>query len=63
MVDVFYENVSRAKAEGRTPTDGEKDENLVIEFRPEDGEPMFVACLWSRWTARTYPSFCGRGIS
>ncbi|ABE32711.1 hypothetical protein Bxe_A0221 [Paraburkholderia xenovorans LB400] len=56
VVDVFYENVSKAKAEGRTLADGEKDENLVIEFRPEDGEPMFVACLWSRWTAPGQPN-------
>ncbi len=34
----FYENVSR---------DGQ---NVVLEFSPDDGQPMFVACLWSRWT-------------
>jgi len=51
VVDVFYENVSKAKAEGRTLAAGEKDENLIVEFRPEDGKPMLIACLWSRWTA------------
>ena len=33
----FYENVNR---------DGK---NVVLEFSPEDGQPMLVACLWSRW--------------
>lgn len=34
----FYENVDR---------DGK---NAVLEFSPDDGQPMLVACLWSRWT-------------
>ncbi|WP_413657889.1 SOS response-associated peptidase family protein [Paraburkholderia phenoliruptrix] len=51
VVDVFYENVSKAKAEGRALAEGKKDENLVLEFHPEDNQPMLVACLWSRWTA------------
>ena len=34
----FYENVNR---------DGQ---NVVLEFSPDDGQPMLVACLWSRWT-------------
>lgn len=33
----FYENVDR---------DGK---NVVLEFSPDDGLPMLVACLWSRW--------------
>ena len=55
VVDVFYENVSRAKMEGRTLAEGEKDENVVLEFRPSNGLPMLVACLWSRWTAPGEP--------
>lgn len=38
VVDVFYENVNR---------DGE---NVVLQFRPQDRQPMLVACLWSHWT-------------
>ena len=34
----FYENVNR---------DGK---NVVLEFDPDDGQPMLAACLWSRWT-------------
>jgi putative SOS response-associated peptidase YedK len=51
VVDVFFENVSRAKMEGRTLAEGEKDENVVLEFRPSNGQQMLVACLWSRWLA------------
>ncbi|QHE86407.1 SOS response-associated peptidase family protein [Hydrogenophaga sp. BPS33] len=43
VVDVFYENVS-------TP-----DGNVVLEFRPRSGEPMLIACLWSKWTAPAEP--------
>lgn len=35
----FYENV-----------EGPDGKNQVLEFTPRDGEPMLVACLWSRWT-------------
>jgi len=37
LVTRFYENVSR---------DGK---NAVLEFNPQDGQDMLVACLWSRW--------------
>ncbi len=39
IVDTFYENV-----------EGEDGANKVLQFRPKNGEPMYVACLWSRWT-------------
>ncbi|MFM0008658.1 SOS response-associated peptidase family protein, partial [Paraburkholderia dipogonis] len=51
LVDVFYENVSRAKMEGTLLETHERDENVVLEFRPSNGELMHVACLWSRWSA------------
>ena len=38
IADRFYEHVE---------VDGE---NRVLEFEPRTGEPMLVACLWSRWT-------------
>ena len=38
ITDKFYENVE---------VDGK---NVVLEFEPRDGEPMLIACLWSRWT-------------
>lgn len=39
VVERFYENVEGA--DGR---------NRVLEFRPSTGEPMYVACLWSKWS-------------
>ena len=50
IVDAFYENVSRHRLEGRELTAGEAEQNVVIEFRADHGQPMYVACLWSRWT-------------
>ncbi len=39
VVTTFFENV-----------EAEDGTNKVLEFTPRDGEPMYVACLWSRWT-------------
>jgi putative SOS response-associated peptidase YedK len=55
VVSAFYENVSRHKMEGRDLQDGEKDENVVLEFRPNTGGEMLVACLWSHWKAPGEP--------
>ncbi|KAK44921.1 hypothetical protein BG58_22425 [Caballeronia jiangsuensis] len=55
LVDVFYENLSKAKMEGTLLETHEKDENVVLEFRPNNGQLMHVACLWSRWTAPGQP--------
>ncbi len=43
VVRRFYENVNR---EGK---------NVVLEFDPNTGEDMLVACLWSRWSAPGEP--------
>lgn len=55
LVDVFYENVSKAKFEGTLSETHERDENIVLEFRPDNGELMHVACLWSKWSAPGEP--------
>lgn len=55
LVDVFYENVSKAKMEGTLLETHERDEKVVLEFRPSNGELMHVACLWSRWSAPGEP--------
>jgi putative SOS response-associated peptidase YedK len=46
----FYENVPRHRVEGRELGEGEKEENVILEFAPRDGSEMLIACLWSRWT-------------
>lgn len=38
VANTFYENV-----------EGEDGQNQVLAFTPRTGEPMLVACLWSRW--------------
>lgn len=49
LAGAFYENVSRHRVEGRELAPGEKEQNVVLEFRPNTGQDMLVACLWSRW--------------
>lgn len=49
VVDAFFENVSRHAMEGRALGEGEKQENVVLEFRPDPPQEMLVACLWSHW--------------
>jgi putative SOS response-associated peptidase YedK len=49
VIDAFYENVSRHRVEGRELEPGEAEQNVVLEFRPIPPQPMFIACLWSRW--------------
>ena len=48
IVNAFFENVSRHAMEGRELAPGEREENVVLEFRPRPPEDMMVACLWSR---------------
>lgn len=55
LVSAFYENVSRARMEGRELAEGEKDDNVVLEFKPNTQDNMLVACLWSRWSAQGQP--------
>lgn len=55
VVTAFFENVSRAKLEGRELKEGEKDENVVLRFEPRPTDDMLVACLWSRWSGKGEP--------
>ena len=49
VCDAFYENVSRHKVEGLELSEGEAEENVVLEFRPQLRQDMLVACLYSHW--------------
>lgn len=55
IVQAFYEHVARHRAEGRALRPGEQPESVILEFRPDTGEDMRVACLWSRWQAAGEP--------
>jgi putative SOS response-associated peptidase YedK len=50
VLEAFFENVSRHRVEGRELGPSETPENVVLEFRPRPQQPMFAACLWSRWS-------------
>ena len=52
MMQAFYENVNRHDFERRAlnAEAGEKPQNAIVEFRPDDEQTMFVACIWSNWT-------------
>jgi len=52
LVTAFYENVNRSQLENRVPLEGEKDENVVLEFRPNPPQEMLIACLWSLWQGK-----------
>lgn len=49
VATAFFENVSRHRMEGRDLRDGEKEENVILEFRPRPAQEMLIACLWSHW--------------
>ncbi|WP_395681694.1 SOS response-associated peptidase family protein [Dokdonella sp.] len=50
VASAFYENVARHTMEHRDLAPGEKEENVILEFRPQPHQEMLVACLWSHWT-------------
>lgn len=55
IANAFFENVSRHRMEGRELAAGEKEENVILEFRPRPTQDMLIACLWSRWHAPGEP--------
>ena len=55
VANAFFENVSRHRMEGRELAEGEKEENLILEFRPRPTQDMLIACLWSHWRAPGEP--------
>lgn len=55
VMNAFYENVSRHRVEGRELALGEKEENVILEFRPNPRQDMLAACLWSHWEGAGEP--------
>jgi putative SOS response-associated peptidase YedK len=55
VVDSFFENVPRHVYEKRELAPGEREANIVLNFNPNTGVPMSVACLWSHWTHAREP--------
>jgi putative SOS response-associated peptidase YedK len=59
VVESFYENVRRHTMEHRELVPGEREENVVLQFKPEPAQTMYIACLWSRWTDPKEPEVRG----
>jgi len=38
---------------------GENEENVVLQFKPEPAQTMYIACLWSHWTDPQEPDLRG----
>jgi putative SOS response-associated peptidase YedK len=49
VLDGFRENVKVHDMQGRELNEGERPENVVLQFNPKDASTMFVPCIWSRW--------------
>jgi putative SOS response-associated peptidase YedK len=59
VVESFYENVKRHTMEHRGLHAGEVEENVVLQFKPEPAQTMYIACLWSHWTDPKEPDVRG----
>jgi putative SOS response-associated peptidase YedK len=51
VMNAFFENVNKHRAQGRELHEGEAVENVILEFRPRPQQDMLVACLWSKWVS------------
>lgn len=49
VLEGFRENVKRHDMEARELRQGERAENVVLQFNPKDASSMFVPCIWARW--------------
>jgi putative SOS response-associated peptidase YedK len=59
VVESFFENVKRHTMEHRDLAAGEREENVVLQFKPEPRQTMYIACLWSHWTDPKEPDLRG----
>jgi putative SOS response-associated peptidase YedK len=50
VVESFYENVKLHTMQHRELAAGEPEANVVLQFKPEPAQTMYIACLWSHWT-------------
>ncbi len=49
VISGFFENVATHRYERRELKPGEKETNMVLEFKPQPPTDMVVACLWDHW--------------
>lgn len=55
VVTSFFEHVKRHNLERRALGAGEREENVVLHFKPKPQHDMLVACLWSAWSGPGEP--------
>jgi putative SOS response-associated peptidase YedK len=56
VVESFYENVPLHAKEHRALAEGEREQNVVLQFTPNPPQTMLIACLWSHWTDPQEPA-------
>lgn len=49
VVQAFYEHVPRHAIAGRALGASEKEQDVVLEFRPDPPRDLLLACLWAEW--------------
>ena len=49
VVQAFYEHVPRHAIAGRSLGADEKEQDVVLEFRPDPPRDLLLACLWAEW--------------
>jgi putative SOS response-associated peptidase YedK len=49
VLNAFRENVKLHRTQQRELLPDEKEQNVVLQFDPDDAEPMLVPCIWARW--------------
>jgi putative SOS response-associated peptidase YedK len=59
VVESFFENVKLHTMQHRELQAAEPEQNVVLQFRPEPAQVMYVACLWSQWTDAKAPDLRG----
>jgi putative SOS response-associated peptidase YedK len=59
VVESFYENVKLHSMEHRELKAGEREQNVVLQFKPQPAQTMYVACLFSHWTDPQEPDLRG----
>jgi putative SOS response-associated peptidase YedK len=59
VVESFYENVKLHTMEHRELKAGEREQNVVLQFKPQPAQTMYVACLFSHWTDPKEPDLRG----
>jgi putative SOS response-associated peptidase YedK len=59
VVESFFENVRLHTMEHRALKAGEREQNVVLQFKPEPAQTMYIACLWSHWTDPKEPDLRG----